>query len=125
MVADVDLSVGVKGAGPYFNARATRVGLAGLSLSSAESLAVGQRLHLTIFVSGEPLEIGGQVVSVESRSADGQPRTAEVAFDALSEEQTTALEGFILAERTTRNATLPAVRDDGRPSGSTPSRRPT
>jgi rhodanese-related sulfurtransferase len=125
MVAEVDLPVGVKGAGPYFNARATRLGLAGLSLAGAGSLTVGQHLRLTIFVTGEPLEIGGQVVSVESRAVDGQPRTADVAFDALSEEQTTALEGFILAERTTRRAKLPAVSDDGQPSGSTPSRRPT
>ena len=123
MHTEADLPVGVKGAGPYFNARATRLGLAGLSLATAESMTVGQQLRLTIFVTGEPLEIGGEVVSVESRLADGQPRTADIAFDALSEEQTTALEGFILAERTTRK--LPAVRDDGQPSGSTPSRRPT
>jgi len=125
MVADIDLPVGVKGAGPYFNARATRLGLAGLSLATSEALTVGQQLRLTIFVPGEPLEIGGRAVAVESRSGEGQPRTADVVFDALSEEQTTALEGFILAEHTTRSATLPVASDDDRPSRSTPSRRPT
>jgi hypothetical protein len=100
MDAEVDLPVGVKGTGPYFNARATRLGLAGLSLKGPESLAVGQRLRLTIFLAGEPLEIGGQVVAADSTSVNGEPCTAEVTFDPLREEHATALEGFILAQHT-------------------------
>jgi rhodanese-related sulfurtransferase len=98
--ADVDLPVGVKGAGPYYNGRATRLGLTGLTLRSPEMLAVGQKLRLTIFLSGESMEVGGQVVSSNSASADGRTYSAEVAFEALGQEQTTALEGFILAQRT-------------------------
>lgn len=100
--AGVDLPVGVKGTGPYFNARATRLGLAGLSLKAPESLPVGQRLRVTLFLAGEPLEVGGQVVAAESTSINGGPYTAEVTFDPLPEEHATALEGFILAQRTTR-----------------------
>ena len=102
MDAEVDLPVGVKGAGPYFNARATRLGLAGLSLKGPEALTVGQRVRLTIFLAGEPLEVSGQVVAADSRSTDGKTCAAEVAFESLSEDHATALEGFILAQRTTR-----------------------
>jgi len=98
--ADVDLSVGVKGAGPYFNGRATRLGLTGLTLKSPETLAVGQKVRLTIFLPGEPMEVAGQVVSSDSTSVDGRSHAAEIAFEDLSLEQTTALEGFILAQRT-------------------------
>jgi serine protease Do len=98
----VDLPVGVKGTGPYFNARATRLGLQGLSLESPHALAVGQRFRLTIFLRGESLEIAGRVVSVGSTSSAGQATAAEIAFDPLDEEQTVLLEGFILAQRTDR-----------------------
>ena len=99
-VVGVDLPVGVKGAGPYFNARATRLGLKGLSLKAPQPLAAGQALRLTIFLRGEPLEIIGHVVSGDPETSGGQIRAAEVAFDALSEEQAVVLEGFILASRT-------------------------
>jgi len=100
--AKVDLPVGVKGTGPYFNARATRLGLAGLSLKGQEALTVGQQVHLTIFLAGDTLEVSGQVVAADPGSADGQLHEAEVAFEALREEHATALEGFILAQRTAR-----------------------
>jgi rhodanese-related sulfurtransferase len=96
----VDLSVGVKGAGPYFNAPATRLGLQGLSLGLPQSVAVGQRLRLTIFLQGESLEVGGDVVSMGSPSSGDGRAEAEIAFEALSEEQTVILEGFILAQKT-------------------------
>jgi rhodanese-related sulfurtransferase len=102
MDAAVDLPVGVKGTGPYFNARATRLGLAGLSLKGPAALTVGQRVRLTIFLGGEPLEVSGQVVAADPGSADGKLHEAEVAFASLREEQVTALEGLILAQRTTR-----------------------
>jgi rhodanese-related sulfurtransferase len=102
MDTEVDLPVGVKGAGPYFNARATRLGLAGLSLKGPEALTVGQRVRLTIFLAGEPLEVSGQVVAADSGSTDGKTCAAEVAFESLSEDHATALEGFILAQRTKR-----------------------
>jgi hypothetical protein len=92
--------VGVKGVGFYFNACATKLGLAGLSLRGPEPLTVGQRLRLTVFLAGEPLEVSGHVVAAGPGSADGQPHEAEVAFESLREEQATALEGFILAQRT-------------------------
>jgi rhodanese-related sulfurtransferase len=100
--AEVDLPVGVKGTGPYFNARATRLGLARLSFKGPEALTVGQRLRLTVFLAGEPLEVGGQVVAADSTSVNGGPYAAEVTFDPLREEHATVLEGFILAQRTTR-----------------------
>jgi len=96
----VDLPVGVKGTGPYFNARATRLGLAGLSVESPHAVTVGQRLRLTIFLKGESLEVGGHVVSADPTSSPEQAAAAEIAFDPLSEEQTVVLEGFILAQRT-------------------------
>ena len=100
MKADVDLPVGVKGAGPYFNARATTLGLTGLVLGSPEALTVGQQLRLSIFLPGEPVEVAGQVVSLDPRSLDGSEQKAEIAFDTLGQDQATALEGFILAQRT-------------------------
>jgi len=96
----VDLPVGVKGTGPYFNARATRLGLRGLSLDSPHALTVGQGLRLTIFLRGEPLNVVGRVVSAGSTPSPEQPTEAEIAFDPLGEEQTILLEGFILAHRT-------------------------
>jgi rhodanese-related sulfurtransferase len=100
MRADVDLPIGVKGGGPYFNARATMLGVAGLVLGSPETLTVGQRLRLSIFLPGEPVEVAGQVVSLGPRPPDGSEQSAEIAFDALGQDQATALEGFILAQRT-------------------------
>jgi len=102
MEAGVDLPVGVKGEGPYFNARSTRLGLAGLSLRSPEAVSVGQPLRLTIFVSGEPLQVTGNVVAANATSADGQAYTAEVAFDPLREDHVMVLEGLILAQHTMR-----------------------
>jgi rhodanese-related sulfurtransferase len=96
----VDLPVGVKGTGPYFNARATRLGLQRLWLDSPHALTVGQRLRLTIFLRGEPLEVGGHVVSVGSTSSAEHGAEAEITFEALSEEQAVALEGLILTHRT-------------------------
>ena len=101
MKADANLPVGVKGAGPYFNARAMNVSVAGLVLRSPQELTVGQRLRLSIFLPGEPVEVAGQVVSLDPRSPDGTEKTAEIAFEALGQDQATALEGFILAQRTT------------------------
>lgn len=101
MKADVDLPVGVKGAGPYFNARATNVSVAGLVLRSPKELTVGLQLRLSIFLPGEPVEVSGQVVSLDPRSPDGSEQAAEIAFEALGQDQATALEGFILAQRTT------------------------
>ena len=100
MKANVDLPVGVKGAGPYFNARATMLGVTGLVLGSPEALTMGQRLRLSIFLPGEPVEVAGQVVSLDPRSPDGSEQAVEIAFEALGQDQTTALEGFILAQRT-------------------------
>lgn len=102
MQAEVDIPVGVKGSGPYFNARATRLGLTGLSLRSPTALTVGQRIRLTVFLPGEPLEIGGKVVSGEAILGTGEPCAAEVAFDPLCADHAAALEGLILTQRTTR-----------------------
>jgi serine protease Do len=102
MEVEVDIPVGVKGGGPYFNARATRLGLGGLSLRSPAVLTVGQRVRLTVFLAGESLEIGGQVVTADSAVGNGEPCTAEVSFDTLPEHHATVLEGLILAQRTTR-----------------------
>jgi len=121
--ADVDLPVGVKGPGPYFNGRASRLGLTGLTLMNPEMLAIGQKLRLTIFLSGEPLEVAGQVVSSDPTSVDGRSRTAEIAFEALSQEQTTALEGFILAQRTARRPALHSGGDHASPTNEASARR--
>jgi serine protease Do len=101
----VDLPVGVKGAGPYFNARATTLGLSGLSLATTEPLGTDQTVRLTIFLKGEPLELSGQVTTALPHAATGQAQVVEVAFHALSEEAETTLEGFILAHRTGNSAT--------------------
>lgn len=102
----VDLHVGVKGAGPYFNARATTLRMAGLRLATTEPLPVGQKLRLTIFLKGEPLEVTGQVIGADSHTLAGQPHGVEVAFDPLNEEAATVLEGFILAHWS-RGPTVP------------------
>ena len=99
----VDLSVGVRGAGPYFNARATRLGLGGLSLALPRAVTVGQRLDLTIFLKAEPLEVVGHVVSLGSTPSPEQRTEAEIAFERLGEEQAVVLEGFILAHRTDKS----------------------
>ncbi len=102
MDAEVDLPVGVKGNGPYFNARATRLGLAGVSLKGPAPLSVGQHVRLTIYLPGGPVEVGGHVVAADSASAHAGPHTAEVAFDPLSADDATILEGLVLAQRTMR-----------------------
>jgi len=94
---NVDLPMGVKGTGPYFNARATTLRTSGLFLATAEPLTMDQKLRLTIFLKGEPLEVTGQVTSVHPRPVGGKPQGAEVTFDRLGEEAATILEGFILA----------------------------
>lgn len=104
----VDLPVGVKGPGPYFNARATTLRMAGIFLATTETLPVGQKLRLTIFLKGEPLEVTGQVIGADSHPIAGQPQGVEVAFDPLTEEAATVLEGFILA----RWSRGPAVSQD-------------
>jgi len=73
-------------------------------------LTVGQRVRLTIFLAGEPLEVGGLVVAT-APLREGEPCGAEVALDALSQDQATALEGFILDRRT---AGRPALDSPGR-----------
>ena len=104
----VDLPVGVKGPGPYFNARATTLRMAGIFLATTETLPVGQKLRLTIFLKGEPLEVTGQVIGADSHPIAGQPQGVEVAFDPLTEEAATVLEGFILS----RWSRGPAVSQD-------------
>ena len=96
----VDLPVGVKGTGPYFNARATTLRTSGLFLATAEPLTMDQKLRLTIFLKGEALEVTGVVTSVHPRPVGGKAQGAEVTFDPLSEEAATILEGFILAHWT-------------------------
>jgi hypothetical protein len=59
-----------------------------------------QGLRLTIFLKGEPLEVGGRVSSVHPRPVGGKPQGAEVTFAPLGEEAATILEGFILAHWT-------------------------
>ena len=97
---NVDLPVGVKGTGPYFNARATTLRMTGLFLATAEPLMMDQGLRLTMFLKGEPLEVRGRVTSIHSRPVGGRPLGAEVTFDPLNEEAATILEGFILAHWT-------------------------
>ena len=97
---NVDLPVGVKGTGPYFNARATTLRMTGLFLATAEPLMMDQSLRLTIFLKGEPLEVGGRVTSVRPRPVGGKPQGAELTFAPLGEEAATILEGFILAHWT-------------------------
>jgi rhodanese-related sulfurtransferase/Tfp pilus assembly protein PilZ len=95
----VDLPVGVKGEGPYFNARATALRMTGLILRTSEMLPVGQKLRLTLFLKGEPLELTGQVAAIHPPRDGEESRGIEVAFDPLGEEASTVLEGFILAHR--------------------------
>jgi len=93
----IDLPVGVKGTGPYFNARAKAISMAGLVLDTSQTLAPDQKLRLTLYISGESLDITGRVTSVQQEPpGSGTPRT-RVSFEALSEETTITLEGFILA----------------------------
>ncbi|MBP2672872.1 MAG: hypothetical protein H6Q85_2938, partial [candidate division NC10 bacterium] len=78
------------------------LGLAGIALRSPAALTVGQRVRLTVFLAGEPLEIEGQVVAADGAANHGGPYTAEVTFDTLREDHATAMEGLILAQRTAR-----------------------
>ena len=95
----VDLPVGVKGDGPYFNARATTLKMSGLILRTTEMLPVGQKVRLTLFLNGESLELTGQVAVIHSPRDGGESWGVEVAFDRLGEEAAIILEGFILAHR--------------------------
>lgn len=121
--AVVDLPVGVKGDGPYFNSRVTRLGLAGLTLRSPKALSVGQRLRLTIYLPGQSLEVSGQVLAAEAGSAEVRPAAVEVTLDPLPEEHATVLEGFILAQRTGGSPPLQPSGDETRTSGGASARR--
>jgi rhodanese-related sulfurtransferase len=96
---NVDLPVGVKGDGPYFNARALTLKMTGLTLRTTELVPVGQKLRLTLYLRGETLEITGQVTAIHSPRDGEESRGLEIAFDPLGEEAATILEGFILAHR--------------------------
>ena len=100
---DVDLPVGIQGAGPYFNGRVRRLWRTGLLLGIPRPLGLGQELRLTIFLAGESMEVVGRVLSSRPPTSDGEPHVAEIAMDTLTDEQTTVLEGLILAERTRRS----------------------
>ena len=102
LITELDLSVGIQGAGPYFNGRATRLWRNGLLLSIPRALGLGQELRLTIFLAGESMEVAGRVLSSRPPSTEGDPHVAEIALDTLTEEQVIVLEGLILAERTAR-----------------------
>lgn len=97
----VDMPIGVKAAGPYFNARATGLGMTGVSVRSPQSLPIGQQLRLTLFLKGESLEISGHVVSASPAGnvSEPTPQDVEVTFDPLEGEAATILEGFLLSAR--------------------------
>jgi S1-C subfamily serine protease/rhodanese-related sulfurtransferase len=90
-----DFAVGVKGSGPYFNARATALRMTGLRLSASHALTPGDAVRLTVFLAGETLEISGRVTAAQP-GAQGT-HSYEVAFDPLGEEAALTLEGFLLA----------------------------
>ena len=107
----VDLSLGVKGSGPYFNATATSFGMTGLSFATTQELPLGQRLQLTVFTEGDALELRGVVEAIHaedgaSGGSPGSTMTVEVRLDPLPEETATALEGLILSRRTRQSTTL-------------------
>jgi len=97
----VDMPIGVKAAGPYFNARATGLAMTSVWVQSPQPLPVGQRLRLTLFLKGESLEISGRVVSADPSGivTEGTPQEVEVAFEAVEGDTATTLEGFLLATR--------------------------
>jgi S1-C subfamily serine protease/rhodanese-related sulfurtransferase len=97
-----EFPVGVKGIRPYFNARASRVRMTGLTLDADQPLAVGETVRLTIFLEGEALEMSGRIA--EARRRDGGGWEMDAAFDSLPEETAIALEGFILAHRSNGRA---------------------
>jgi rhodanese-related sulfurtransferase len=88
-----DFPVGVKGRGPYFNARATAIRTTGMTLRTTHPIALDEGLRLTVFLDGDTLELTGR--------ADGEAGTGDVAvaFDPLTDEAAAMLEGFILADR--------------------------
>jgi rhodanese-related sulfurtransferase len=101
----VDVPLGVKGPGPYFNARATSFGMTGLSFSTSEQVSVGQRLQLTVFTEGDALELRGVVEAVDPEvgPSGGSVNQVAVRLDPLADESATALEGYILSQRTIRS----------------------
>ena len=72
--------------------------LAHICLDSSRPLTVGQLLRLTLFLPGE-MEVAGTVGSRASAASAEKNYVAKVAFDTIDEQQATALEGIILAER--------------------------
>jgi len=101
LAAEGEFRVGVKGRGPYFNARATRVGTTAVRLEAPLPLAPDERVRLEIFLTGEAMQVAGRVVAVE---AQGGGSVIDVALEPLSEEAAAMLEGFILSQRTRRLA---------------------
>jgi S1-C subfamily serine protease/rhodanese-related sulfurtransferase len=95
-----EFPVGVKGARPYFNARASRLRLTGLTLEGDQALDAGEAVRVTIFLEGEALEVSGRVVAMRPGRDDRKPHEVDVIFDDVPEETASALEGFILAHRT-------------------------
>jgi S1-C subfamily serine protease/rhodanese-related sulfurtransferase len=98
----LDVPLGVKGSGPYFNARTTSLGMTGLSFSTGQQISVGQRLQLTVFTGGDALELRGVVeaVDVQAGLSDESVNLVSVKLDPLADESATALEGYILSQRT-------------------------
>jgi S1-C subfamily serine protease/rhodanese-related sulfurtransferase len=115
--AAVDLPVGLHGAGPYCNGRAHRLRRTGVSLSSPQPLAAGQPVRVTLFLGADTLELPGRVLAASPPAEAGQPHQAEVAFEALGDEQAAALEGFLLAQRTMRRAPGQPVGEDRHSAG--------
>ena len=101
----VDVPLGVKGTGPYFNARATSLGMTSLSFSTNQPVSVEQRLHLTIFTEGDALELRGVVEAVDAEPgpSGGPLNRVAVKLDPLADDTATALEGYILSQRTLRS----------------------
>ena len=102
----VDVPLGVKGPGPYFNARATSLGMTGLSFSTNQPVSVEQRLQLTVFTEGDALEVRGVVEAVDAEAgpSGGSVNKVAVRLDPLPDETATALEGYILSHRTIRSS---------------------
>jgi len=102
----VDVPLGVKGPGPYFNARATSLGVTGLSFSTNQQVRVEQKLQLTVFTEGDALELRGVVETVDTEPgpSGGSVNKVGVRLDPLPDETTTALEGYILSQRMIRSS---------------------
>ncbi len=102
--ATVNMTAGIQGAGPYFNGQVQTLSTTHACLASPRPLPVGQTVRLTLFSPGEPMDIPGRVLSCVPARHDESTNIAEIAFDALKEEQALALEGIVLAQRTARSA---------------------